>query len=402
MRILQINAVNKIGSTGRNCAEIAEYMNAQGDVCRTVFSVGEEDGSSVRISTAAECRIHAVLSRVTGMQGYHSPFATRRLIHYIESFQPDIVHLNNLHANYLSLNMLLPCLARKNIATAVTLHDCWLYTGKCTHYSSLGCSRWLTGCHDCPKLKEDHNSWFFDRTDVMWEDKRNWFREIPALGVIGVSRWITGEAEKSPVFAKAKQIECIYNWIDLDIFRPLNGCEDIREAYGLKKNRIVLGVASRWGEAKGLGQFLSLAEMLPADVRIVLLGDLPRMRLPENVINIPATGSLRKLVEVYNTADVFVQLSREESFGKVVAEALACGVPVVTNSGTANPELVDPTCGVVAGNTTEEIYRAVSTVLDSGKALYSPYCRAFAQEHFSKDTCLKQYRTFYSKLLSGK
>lgn len=47
----------------------------------------------------------------------------------------------------------------------------------------------------------------------------------------------------------------------------------------------------------------------------------------------------------------FYQLSEEETFGKVTAEALACGTPVITNNKTANPELVDATCGITLAAT---------------------------------------------------
>jgi len=400
MKILQINAVNKISSTGRNCTELSEYLNMQGDVCYTAFSVGETDEKSQCISTVPECKFHAVMSRITGMQGYYSPIGTRKLISLMDEFKPDIVHLNNLHANYLSLNLLLPYIAEQNIATVVTLHDCWCYTGKCTHYSVLGCNKWQTGCHDCEKLKDDHNSWVFDRTDVMWKDKKNWFNSIPNLGVIGVSKWITNEARKSPVFEKAKQIECIYNWIDLEMFKPQSNREQLRTEYGLNKKRILLGVANRWGESKGLNAFLSLADYLPEDMRIVLLGKIPQMELPEKIMSIPSTDNVRKLVEIYNMADVFVQLSREESFGKVTAEALACGVPVVTNSGTANPELIDETCGMIAGDSPEETAKAVGVILDKGKAFYSSSCRSFAEKNFSKEANLTEYRDFYTRMLN--
>lgn len=78
---------------------------------------------------------------------------------------------------------------------------------------------------------------FFDRTSKMWNDKKRLWLSIPNLAVVGVSDWITNEAKKSPMFKNAKIIRRIYNWIDLDVFKPANA-DDIREKYGLtdKKN----------------------------------------------------------------------------------------------------------------------------------------------------------------------
>ena len=81
---------------------------------------------------------------------------------------------------------------------------------------------------------------------------------------------------------------------------------------------------------------------------MLLVGNMPKISLPKNVISVAATDSVNELVKYYNAADVFLQLSEEETFGKVVAEALACGTPVVTNGYTANPELVNASCGCIA------------------------------------------------------
>lgn len=72
-----------------------------------------------------ECKFHALASRVTGLQGYFSPVSTANLIKLIHSYEPDVVHLRNLHSNYLNLNVLFRFLASKDIPTVVTLHDCW-------------------------------------------------------------------------------------------------------------------------------------------------------------------------------------------------------------------------------------------------------------------------------------
>lgn len=400
MRVLLINAVYKLSSTGRNCSELSEYMNKRGVKCITAFSVGTEDKYSFRVSPVIECKYHAIMSRATGMQGYHSPISTKRIIKLIMDFKPDIVHLNNLHANYINLNDLLSFLALNKTCTVVTLHDCWLYTGKCTHYTSIGCDKWKTGCEECPKLKDDHNSWFFDRTKRMWKDKVRSFNSISTLGVIGVSKWISNEAKKSPVFQNAKIIDSIYNWIDLDVFQILNNAEKTKSKYGLQDKKVILGVSGRWGNEKGLDKFIELSRIIPADTKIVLLGKMPNIKLPDNIINISATDKQEELVDIYNMADVFLQLSKEESFGKVVAEALACGVPVITNSNTANPELVDNTCGIIAGDSIEEINSSVLEVLSKEKKYYSSACRKFATYNFSKDINICKHLEFYKMLLA--
>ena len=251
MKILQINAVNKIASTGRMCYEISTFLEKRGDECVTAYSKGPSVNAEKEfiIGNQWDTKLHGLLSRVSGKQGYFSFIATKRLLAYMDAFSPDIVLLGNLHGNYINIPMLLKFLAEKNIATVVVLHDCWFYTGKCCHYTVDNCYKWQQSCGDCPSLKKYNKSWFFDKTHDILEDKKILFGAIPRLAVIGVSDWITNEAKKAPVFQNAKEIVRIYNWIDLESFQP---CKDsgLRERLHLENKKIILCVASGWNKEK--------------------------------------------------------------------------------------------------------------------------------------------------------
>lgn len=399
MKVVLVNVVNKILSTGRNCFEINDILNLQGIKCWTAYSYGVKTKNSFRISSPLECKYHAFMSRLTGKQGYYSYFSTQKLINFLEKEKPDIIHLNNLHGNYLNINTLLEYLKEKKIATVITLHDCWMYTGKCTHYSNLKCYKWKTGCYECQKLKLDHNSWFLDRTKKLWKDKLEHFREIPYLAVIGVSDWITNEAKQSPFFSNAKIIKRIYNWIDLDVFKP----EDIsglkKELYGDKK--IYLGIASIWDDRKGLNKFIEISKKLNKDEIIILIGNIKNKKLPSNIINIPRTENIKTLVKYYNMADLFIQLSTEESFGKVVAEALSCGIQVLTNNNTANPELIPKSCGMILNSLdTELVYSSIQKMMKNIRNRND--CRTFAIKNFNKNILINQHIDLYRKLLKIK
>ena len=382
MKILQINAVGQTASTGRTCRELAEQLNTTTEHrCYTAFSVGTVDEYGYRIGGKWDAKLHGLFSRATGMQAHFSHLQTAKLLSYIDTLRPDVVHLRNLHANYIHFPMLLRFLARKDIPTVVTLHDCWMFTGKCCHYTVDGCYRWQTGCGNCPRLKKDNKSWFVDATARLWREKKRLFEAIPRLVVTGVSQWTVDEARKSYLTC-AKDIIRIYNWIDLDTFYPKQISEQARQRYVQPGKKMVLGVASGWSEAKGLAGFLALADRLGEDYQICLVGSLAKdVALPEGMVHIQRTDSPTELAELYSMADVFVTMSPEETFGKVSAEALACGTPVVTFAVGGSCEMLNDSCGVsVSCNDFASMENAIVRIA-KGKCYTREACIKRAEEY---------------------
>lgn len=401
MKILQINAVNKIASTGRTTSEMAAFLRNAGHSCVVAYSVGPQENSNweYQIGSKADAKLHGLFSRISGKQGYFSKRATRKLLDFTDRFAPDIVVLRNLHANYIHLPMLLQYLAQKNIATVAVLHDCWFYTGKCCHYTVAGCYKWQESCGNCPALKKYNKSWFFDKTAEMLEDKKRLFGAIPRLAVVGVSDWLTNEAKKSPVFRSAEEIERIYNWVDTKTFAP-HETTALRQKLNLQDKKVILCVASGWTKDKGLDTVLQLADRLTDEQRLLLVGCVPEgVVLNSNVLHIPQTHNIEELVSYYSMADVFFQPSLEETFGKVSAEALSCGTPVVCFNSTANPELVGKECGaVVSIGDVDALIEQIGNILGNGKDAYVKPCRDFALQNFDLDKNMQQYIRLFETL----
>jgi glycosyltransferase involved in cell wall biosynthesis len=400
MRILQINAVNGILSTGRTTKEMAEELMALGHEAYIAYAMGDRVGDhTYRIGCLLDRKLHALCSRVTGLQAYFSVIPTLRLISYIKKIQPDVVHLRNLHSNYINLKLLFSFLGKSKTATVITLHDCWFYTGRCSYYTLNQCYQWKTKCLRCPNKRNTSPSWFFDRSEKMWRDKKNYFSRLENLAVVGVSDWIMKEAEQS-FLGNAKRIIRIYNWINLEIFRPMEA-SGLRRRLGLMHKFIIIGVAAEWKANKGLEEFIQLSKMIAEDCVILLIGRMdPKYSLPSNILSLPVTHDLAKLARFYSISDVLVSLSREETFGKGVAEAIACGTPAVVYNLTALPEVVGHGCGYVTKeNTLEEIYHGLELIKTNTKSHYSACCRSFAEEHFNMHQCVKEYEALYQSLI---
>lgn len=400
MKILQINAVSAISSTGRICSELSDYLNNNGHEGYIAYSVGIPYHKGYKIGSRFDAKMHGLYSRVFGTQAYFSKNATRKLLTYISDLQPDVVHVHNLHSNYINLKMLLNYLAKKDIPTVITLHDCWFYTGKCTHYTVDNCYKWQTGCGGCPRLKQDNPSWFFDRTPIMLQDKKDWLRQIPRLAVVGVSDWITDEARKS-FLSSAKVLTRIYNWIDLDVFKPVDG-STVRQKLGITDKYVILGVASGWSNRKGLDKFIELSNIIPPEMMIVLVGGLSSIiNFPDNIIHIPETHNAAELAEYYSMADVYVHLSPEETFGKVIAEALSCGTPAIVFNSTACPEVVGDECGIILNEYhTSAVLKAILTISEKGKSFYSTKAVNRVRQKFNSTLIIEEFTALYKQMIN--
>lgn len=402
MKVLQINAVSGIRSTGRICVEIANHLKKNGDEAYIAYSVGKPYPQGYKIGNWFDAKYHALLSRILGTQAYFSVSATKKLVNYIHKLNPDIVHLGNLHSNFINLGILLKYLSNNNIPTVITLHDCWFYTGKCTHYTTENCFKWQKSCGNCPRIKKDNPSWFFDRTKMMHHDKKIWLSSIPKLAVIGVSDWITNEAQKS-FLSSAKIITRIYNWIDWELFSPKN-VENLKYQMGLQDKFIILGVASTWSEAKGLDKFIELAKIINFDMHIILVGRIPSKSnfiLKDNITHIDETHNVSELVQYYSAADVYLHLSKEETFGKTIAEALSCGTPAIVYDSTACPEIVGEGCGyVLKGTDISELVEAILKIKSKNKSKYAHNCIKHVKKNFDYNTNLEKTTDVYKRLLS--
>ncbi len=398
MKIVQINAVCDFGSTGKIVAEISDCLTQNNiENYLAVCTGGKNRDNVYYVGNKLDRKIHALCSRLFGKQGYFSGQATKKLLRHMDKIKPDIVHLHNLHGNYINLPMLFRYLIENKIAVVITLHDCFFFTGKCVYYSIAGCERWKESCGKCPQIESGNGSWFFDRTSQLLADKRMWFKDLSKLAVVGVSDWITNEAKQS-ILGNADALRTINNGIDLNVFKPKDS--DFRQNYNLQNKYVILGVAFGWGRRKGLDVFIKLAESLSDSYQIVLVGtdDSVDKTLPKNIISIPRTRNQIELAEIYTVADVFVNPTREENYPTVNMEALACGVPVLTFKTGGSPEIIGEKCGIIIEQDDfDGLLQGIQKICVD-KCFNRDDCVEYAKR-FKADDKFKEYIELYKDLL---
>lgn len=393
MRILQINSVCGIRSTGRICTAIADTLRRSSDDCRIAY--GREniplnyEKSAIRIGNEPDVKCHALMARMFDNIGKGSKRATKKFLKWVDDYNPDVIHLHNLHGYYINFEMLFNYLKKIQKPVVWTLHDCWAFTGHCAHFDYIGCQKWeKEGCHHCQKKKNYPSSLLFDRSKRNFIEKKQLFTVLNRMVIVTPSMWLADLTKRS--FLGGYPIKVIHNGIDLSVFRPISG--DFRDKYCLRGKIIFLGVATSWGESKGLYDFYEINKMKNKNEVIVLVGLTPQQisNLPDGIIGIQRTNSVSELAEIYSTADVFINPTYEETFGLTNVEAQACGTPAVTYRSGGSPEGVPCEHVVERGN----IYGILCKARD---VIQSP--RFIDVTVFSGDACYTEYINLYRQML---
>lgn len=398
MRVMQINAVYGVGSTGVIIEDIHNLSLKNGIESFVSYSTTNKNPEDIKngyvIGGTLGKKTHALLSRIGGKQAYFSSFATKKLIKHIKSIKPDVVHLHNLHSNFINLNLLLDFLGENNIKTIVTLHDCWFYTGGCFHYTAVGCSKWQESCGNCPKKMQDTPALLRDNSEKILKDRKKYFGKIKNLTMTGVSRWITDEGEKT-VF-KGRESRVIYNGIDTAFFTPTPS--DFRKKHNLEDKFLILAPASKWLKPINKKTFDYVLQNLPEDSVIVMLGcpEGQKSSLPPNVMALDFIKDRDELRKVYSACDVFANCTREESLSLINVEVQGCGTPVVTYRNTGAQETVDNKCSfsVESGNE-KDFLEAILKVKAKGKESFSKDCVNWVKDRFDRDDNYRKYIDLY-------
>ena len=399
MKVAIINTLS-VGSTGNIAKQIRAIINSQGDIAEVFTGNWGETYKTIRFGYKCENIISGIFSKITGFHHIYSIFGTFSLIKKLEDFSPDIIHLHNLHLWVINVPMLMCYLKKKNIKVVWTLHDCWSFTGRCPHFLITDCNKWQEGCGKCPYSKRGYpQTLLFDQSSFMWNAKKKWFSQINDLVIVTPSEWLANLVKKS--FLKDYPIKIINNGVDLNLFTLMKS--NFKEKYNINNKKIILGVAFDWGYSKGLDVFCDLARESKDEYVIVLVGTNEEIDkvIPQNIISIHRTSNQKELAEIYNSADVFLNPTREDTFPTVNMEALACGTPVVTFKTGGSPEIIDQFTGIILENKNiSEVINAINKCCNSN--IYSrDLCRKRAEMLFDKNERFMDYYKLYKELMKN-
>lgn len=254
--------------------------------------------------------------------------------------EADVIHLHWINQGMLSLGTIRKIL-RSGKPVVWTMHDIWPATGLC--HVTLGCRYFTSVCHQCRLLPGGGSD--NDLSTSVWRKKERML-DGESIFFVACSRWLAGEAKASGLL-KGQKITSIPNPIDTHVYKPGDRME-ARRRLGLKEDRQYILFASQraTNENKGMDYLIEACRQLHdlPQVTVLILGGHAEEVAPQLSLDAVPLGYVndeRRIVEIYQAADVFVLPSLSENLPNTIMEAMACGLPCVGFRVGGIPEEID-------------------------------------------------------------
>lgn len=223
-------------------------------------------------------------------------------------------------------------------------------------------------------------------------------RETPL--VISVSEY-TKNALVEYLGISRNKIRVIPNIIDWNFFQPGEGL--IRERFGIEENEVLLMNVSGIGKRKNFDLLLKVLKRLPRNYKLIHVGNLSntswkllnRLDLQKRLLNFQSV-SKEELKAWYRSADIYIQSSTYEGFGRPVAEALSCGKYVISTNRSSLPEILGSQGDTFEPEQESELYDLLISYIKEDK--YSEELilnrRSQAQKYSGETNFLKLKETY--------
>lgn len=190
--------------------------------------------------------------------------------------------------------------------------------------------------------------------------------------------------------------------IDSSVFRPQRRDDGLRAQLGLDHDTRLLVYAGRFTPEKKLHVLLDAVDKLGDPYHLVLVGGGGPVPAGERVSHIPFRRDQRQLARLLASCDVLVHPGDCETFGLIVLEAMACGLPVVATTGGGVAELVDAETGILAEpNDVDSLAGAIEAIYGRDRERMGQAARRKAADRYDWNEILPQVLGRYDGLLSG-
>jgi len=343
----------------------AQWLARRSHVQHTILSPNVET-----CDDAVPALVRIPAAGLPGFHGYRMPLSVAGPVRLLEAASPDLVEAGDAgHCAWAALRM------RKRYKIPAVA----FYHSDLPRLVQPRLGRWIARgtCHYLANL--------YRQFDLVLAPSRVMVEQLEEMGVRGAVHQPLG--------------------IDSRIFHPGRGDATLREHLGLDPDTRLLVYAGRFTAEKKLHVLVEAVRKLGERYHLILVGgggpgaELAR---PANVTVVPFERDQRQLARLLASCDVLVHPGDCETFGLIVLEAMACGLPIVgTNSGGV-AELVDRETGILAEpNNVDSLAGAIEAIYYRDMARMGEAARRKAAERYDWNEILPQVLGRYDILLGG-
>ncbi|MFS0822978.1 N-acetyl-alpha-D-glucosaminyl L-malate synthase BshA [Bacillus sp. 1P02SD] len=211
-----------------------------------------------------------------------------------------------------------------------------------------------------------------------------------------------------------KEIKTIYNFVDEKIYYKRK-VDDLREQYGIQEDEKVIIHVSNFRKVKRVPDVVQAFNLIQKEVKskLLLVGDGPELTTACKLINkfglndkVLLLGKQENLPELYSISDLKLLLSEKESFGLVLIEAMACGVPTIGTNTGGIPEVIDEGLdGYICelGDIEDIANKSIALLKDSDlhRKMSNQAIRS-VQQKFNSERIVNDYEDLYYSILDNK
>ena len=356
MRVLIVNTSEREGGAAVAANRLMDALNNNGVKAKMLVRDKETDNITVvglkggllqrfRFLWERWCvyyHLHFKRDHLFDLDMANTGFDITKLPEFKEA---DVIHLAWINQGFLSLKDIRKII-NSGKAVVWTMHDLWAATGIC-HFT-FGCEAYKGQCHNCFYLPRGGKS--ADLSALVFNKKKKVYYNS-GIHFVACSKWLGNSARQSGLLT-GLQLSVIPNPIDTHVFCPKDKRVARLHSRLPEDKRIILFVSQRVTmERKGMAYFIKaislLAERYPEmkeNTVIAILGGradevVSQLALPSFPLGY--VKNERQLVDIYNSADVFVIPSLDENLPNTIMESMACGVPSVGFKVGGIPEMID-------------------------------------------------------------
>ena len=343
MRILHVNVRLQEGGAARVALDLHLQLLGLGVESQFAYGWGEKGGKSSEEASIQNCfqvgqqlqvASNMLLLRMVGID-FLGPMGEgrRRLIEAIH--WADVVHLHVVHSYFLPLAWLVKELVRTKKKVVWTSHDYWMLTGRCAF--TEGCEGWRDGCGICP-TQQNYPPAYIDFSASQFKIKRNLIAELGMqLHVVTPSKFM---AQAIKAGLPTVNVSVISNWIDSEFEAALRNVALSKDFLVIPHEKIkVIIIANDLSDPTKVDRELVHQLLAIPHIEMHTIGSHSPFA-SANVVNHGRVSQRKRMVEIITCADVALFSSAKDTFGLVMIEALACGVPVYAVDSMAAKEVL--------------------------------------------------------------